>query len=61
MAHPRGRPGGPKKRYKWYGAHGTKVVSLDTSLVIGDRVPLVPSLGDSESQGDTTIERMILS
>ena len=50
----------PKARYKWCGAHGVVTVARDTSLVIADAAPLCPSLSDAESQGDTTIERIII-
>ena len=50
----------PKARYKWCGAHGVVTVARDTDLVISDAFGLCPSLSDAESQGDTTIERVIL-
>ena len=50
----------PKARYKWCGAHGVVTVPRDTDLVIADQTTLCPSLSDAESQGDTTIERIII-
>ncbi len=48
-------------RYKWFGGNVQVIVPENGVAVVGDRGILCPSLSDSESQGDTTIERIILS